>query len=356
MWMRFFCILVLSLLFNSLLYAQFLKGKIINSSSKQAVNGAHIRSLSNPKLGTISNEDGSFIFSAKQINDSLLVSHINYVPQIISLKNGMLIKMEPSDNILEEVVVKPLEVNKIMSKVFENLEKNHDLGGVTYQFFYRNLNYAIDSTVNFVEEHQGLIHQNKRNSSKFKLENSRVKAFSKEGKTELADYRLIRMGMIQFDNLFKNLEDYLHHRKSKNYNFTLEDVLDFFGRRVFKISFKTDEATYYKSGYLLIDKETYAVVRNVLDGGDYKEVNFTYNAGKWYLSHSYNYAKRKDYKSEAITNYILSEKSYEPSEFSSATLLMPEKIKKIVANFDDDYWAIPNIIPLPEWVKGQIED
>lgn len=351
---KVFAFIVFVLLFKHSLFTQNIKSKIIDSSTNKAVSGAHISSISKPEIGTVSNEDGSFILPVKLKNDTILISHINYTSKKVLLSDGILIKLDASENLLQEVVVTPMEVNKIMDKVFDNLERNHELEGVTYQLFYRSINYSKDSTLNFVEEHQGLIHQNKRNNSKFKLENSRIKAFSKKGKKELKDYRLIQFGMIQSDNLFKYQEDYLHHRKSKDYYYTLEDVLDFKGRKVFRINFDTDESTYYKSGYLLIDKQTYAIVRNVLDASDYKEVNFTYNSGKWYLSHSYSILRRKDYIQESITNYILSEEPYENSEFNSSTMLMPEKIGSRIEDYNDDYWTLPNIIPLPDWVKNKL--
>jgi hypothetical protein len=244
-----------------------------------------------------------------------------------------------------------------MNNVFENLEVNHDLDGVFYQIFYRGLNFTNDSILNFVEEHQSLVYQNKSNTTKFKLQDSKIKAFSKIGKEDLKDYRLIHFGKIQADNLFKYQEDYLHKRKSKKYHFSIEGILDFSGRNVYKVNYRTEEKTYHKAGYLLIDQETFAVARKVLDAGDYKEVNFTYVSGKWYLSNSHEIIRRRDYVHESLTNYNVTEDSFQSSDFVSAVMLVPEKIKKIKAeDFRSGYWDEPNIIPLPDWVINQLRD
>ncbi|MGJ3233629.1 MAG: carboxypeptidase-like regulatory domain-containing protein [Marivirga sp.] len=336
--------------------SQSINGVVFDSESKKTIVGAHIVVKNKMNVGSITNNDGKFLMSKNFLSDTLIVSHINYQPQEVIFRNNLVINLQAKSITLKEITVSPLEVSKIIESVFDNLEDNHYNEENIYQFFFRAINYQNDSMLNLIEEHQGFIQHNKNSNSKFSIDQSRLTALSNSGKNSLDDYRFIKLVSKQSDNVFKYLEDYLHHRKNKRYKYNLEDVFLYNGRETYKISYSTDKDTYYKKGYLLIDKSTKALVRNVLDHSDYYQINYVIEGDKWYLSNSYHRKIRGNYSEEIIMNYQKIDDLNPDKEFQSAFALSPAKLSKSEKTYANSYWEFSNVIPLPDWVLSQINE
>lgn len=354
--MKFFIIVFYLLTISYFATSQSINGVVVDLETKKPILGAHIVVKNKMNVGSITNNDGSFLMAKKFLSDTLIVSHINYEPKEIILKNNLVINLKAKSITLKEITVSPLEVSRIMDSVFDNLEANHYSKENIYQFFFRAINYQKDSTLNLIEEHQGFIQHNKNSNSKFSIDQSRLTALSNSGKKALDDYRFIKLVSKQSDNIFKYLEDYLHHRKNKRYKYNLEDVFSYNGRETYKISYSTDKDTYYKKGYLLIDKSTKAIVRNVLDHSDYYQINYVIEGDKWYLSNSYHRKIRGDYTEEIIMNYQKIDDLNPDKGFESAFALSPAKLSKSEKTYTNSYWEFSNVIPLPDWVLSQINE
>jgi outer membrane cobalamin receptor len=97
-------LLILAMLLStSAMFAQ-IKGKVLDSDSKEPLPGATILKKGSITNGTITNFDGAFSFDVKE-GDILVVSFLGYQKQEISAKNGITISLVPQIGQLGEVVV-----------------------------------------------------------------------------------------------------------------------------------------------------------------------------------------------------------------------------------------------------------
>lgn len=335
-----------------------LKGKILEKDSHKAIEGVYVFESTDHYTGTISNKDGYFVLNMQKKTDSLIFSHINYENLSVKLGNNSFLEifLSPKTYEITEITVKPIVTRKIIDKVIENLEKNHAVEPVYYNYFTRIVSFSTDSTIDFLEEHAGKILQKKNHNTNIKLEKSRFKFFTKKGEEHYKSYRMISMTSMVLDNLFKLRDDYLHPRKSKNYNYKLLREEKVFDKNCFVIEFTTDKATYYKKGQLFIDKATFAIVKKTLDAGcDTEEVNFVEINGRWYHKSTNNLMCRDDYFQNRITLYNKIDKPVSDDGFVLTAAVLGKKIKKFRGDFHDMFWENHDFIPLPNWIKEDID-
>lgn len=241
-------------------------------------------------------------------------------------------------------------------KAIDNLEKNHFVEPVYYDFFTRVTHISKDSTLNLLEEYAGYIYQKENHNSDFKFTKSRLGTFSKYGEEIYKKHNLIPMTEMFTDNMGKYKEDFLHKKRHKNYTYQFESDAVLMDRDCYVIRFSTDDDTYYKKGKLYIDQEDFGILKKVLDNSDYKEVTFKRFEGKYYLSATHYYKKSKENNGtirSTIYNFV-----EEPnhSGFVAKANLAPQLAKKVVGHFNDKFWIKNNFIPLPNWIKTQIDD
>ncbi|MBS1651473.1 MAG: carboxypeptidase-like regulatory domain-containing protein [Bacteroidetes bacterium] len=102
-----------ALLFCKLSFGQNIQGRIINSTTKKAVEFANI-GIMGKGVGTVSDEDGKFNFyvDAKHNSDTILFTMIGFKPLLVKVSdlrknNANQLLLEEKINLLSEVVVKP---------------------------------------------------------------------------------------------------------------------------------------------------------------------------------------------------------------------------------------------------------
>jgi len=354
--------LILSLcLLSQILYCQkcfTYRGLIVDSSSNNGIEGVHIFSSENLKLGSISNSDDLFILTSPQKLKTLTFSHVNYKTYHHQLenrpKNELRIVLEPSVQNLEQITVTSLSATKVVLNAIKNLETNHFIEPVYYDFFVRVVNFSKDSTFHFLEEHSGYILQKKNHNSEFSLSKSRLGAFSKYGEKLYKTHRLISMSEMFTDNMGKYVEDYLHSRRYKHYEYRFDDDTKVMDRECYVINFITDDDTYYKKGTLYIDKEDYGILKKTLNSSDYKEITFRRYKGKYYLNSSYYKKTRGGYHEIRSTIYNLTDKPNNV-DFINKGRLSPEFAKNVIGKFDEQLWDGQTFIPLPNWIREQID-
>jgi hypothetical protein len=79
-------------------------GKVVDEEGKE-IFGASIRIKGEESLGVITNEDGSFAISTTNPDAYLIIVYLGYLPQVASIKNAGLIKMEPDWDLWNKVHV-----------------------------------------------------------------------------------------------------------------------------------------------------------------------------------------------------------------------------------------------------------
>ena len=104
-------LLMLMALFMSLTsFAQGLKGTVIDENGDPVI-GATVAEKSNPKNATITDFDGNFTVNVNA-GKVIVITYIGYETRELPAKNGMTIKLQPDNKVLDEVVVVGYGVQK----------------------------------------------------------------------------------------------------------------------------------------------------------------------------------------------------------------------------------------------------
>ena len=84
-------------------FAQGIKGSVIDENGEPVI-GATIVDKANTSNATITDFDGNFIIKVNA-GQTIVASYIGYQAQELPAKDGMTIKMQPDNKVLDEVVV-----------------------------------------------------------------------------------------------------------------------------------------------------------------------------------------------------------------------------------------------------------
>ena len=104
-------LLMLMALFMSVTsFAQGLKGTVIDENGDPVI-GATVAEKSNPKNATITDFDGNFTVNVNA-GQVIVITYIGYETKELAAKNGMTIKLQPDNKVLDEVVVVGYGVQK----------------------------------------------------------------------------------------------------------------------------------------------------------------------------------------------------------------------------------------------------
>ena len=102
--------MLMALFVSATSFAQGIKGTVIDEND-EAVIGATVSDKADAKNATITDFDGNFTINVKA-GQTIVVSYIGYETQEVAAKNGMTIKLQPDNKVLDEVVVVGYGVQK----------------------------------------------------------------------------------------------------------------------------------------------------------------------------------------------------------------------------------------------------
>ena len=103
-------LMLMALMMSVTSFAQGLKGNVIDENGEPVI-GATVAEKSNPKNATITDFDGNFVVNVKA-GQIISISYIGYETQEKPAKNGMTIRLQPDNKVLDEVVVVGYGVQK----------------------------------------------------------------------------------------------------------------------------------------------------------------------------------------------------------------------------------------------------
>lgn len=248
-------------------YKQF-KGSILDSKTRDELIFASII-VSGTTISTISNSEGNFsikIPTEKQ-NSSLMISFLGYKNKVVPIKElkpeKNVLYLEPSNTILEEVVVKVTDAKAIFLAVLNNRLQNYGDDPIQMTCFYRE---TIRKRRTYVSLSESIVNIQKQPFSKGLQD--QVNLFKGRKNTDYTKLDTVNFKLQggPFSALYLDLIKYPSFIFSENafelYDFNLEDITQINDQQVLVLAFKqkpTNENPLYY-GKMFIDVKSLAVI------------------------------------------------------------------------------------------------
>ena len=105
-----FLMMLAALMVSAASFAQGIKGTVIDENG-EAVIGATVSDKNDAKNATITDFDGNFTVNVKA-GETIIVSYIGYMSQEVAARDGMTVRLQPDNKVLDEVVVVGYGVQK----------------------------------------------------------------------------------------------------------------------------------------------------------------------------------------------------------------------------------------------------
>ncbi len=378
-------------------FKQF-KGSILDSKTRNELVYASI-TVSGTSISTISNSEGKFSIKvpAENQNATLLISFLGYKNKVVSIQDlkpeKNVLYLEPSNTILEEVVVKAGDAKNVYTGVLANRLQNYGDDPIQMTAFYRETirkrrTYVSlsESIINVLKQpflggsqDQVSLFKGRKNADYTKLDTVNFKL-------QGGPYSALYIDLVKYpDFIFSN-------EAFELYDFNLEENTQIDDRQVLVLAFKQKEGIesplYY--GKLYIDAKSLAIVsatfalnvenkvkaglmftRKKPAGLDIYptevryQINYRQQKDKWIYAYSradltfkLNWAKRifnTVYTTSiemAVTDWKKQERNENPeTQKLSANVIMSDKVKSLG---DPDFWGKYNIIEPEKSIEAAI--
>ena len=378
-------------------FKQF-KGTILDSKTRNELIFASI-TVSGTSISTISNSEGKF--SIKIPNEkqhlSLIISFLGYKNKVIPISDlkpeKNMLYLEPSDTILEEVVVKMTDAKQIFLGVLKNRSQNYGDSPIQMTGFYRE---TIRKRRTYVSLSESILSiQKQAFSSDLQDEINLFKGRKNADYTKLDTVNFKLQGG-PYSALYIDLIKYPRFIFSEDafdiYDFNIEDITQIDDNQVLVLAFKQkpsiESPLYY--GKMFIDVKSLAIVSatfqlNVEDkiksallftrkkpaGVDLYptevryQINFRQQNGKWIFAYSRGDLNFKLNWEKRIFNTVYSTtfemagtdwKNQDIQENQStqkltSNVIMSDKVRSLA---DPDFWGEYNIIEPEKSIEAAI--
>lgn len=248
-------------------FRQF-KGSILDIKTRNELIFASI-TVSGTSISTISNSEGKFsikIPTEKQ-NLSLIISFLGYKNKVIPIKElkseKNMLYLEPSNTILEEVVVKVTDAKNIFLGVLNNRSQNYGNGPIQMTGFYRETirkrrNYVSlsESILNIQKQPFSIGSQDEINLFKGRKNTDYAKLDTVNFKLQGGPFSALYLDLIKYPSFIFSEDAF------KLYDFILEDITQINDKRVLVLAFKqkptNEDPLYY--GKMFIDAKSLALI------------------------------------------------------------------------------------------------
>ena len=248
-------------------FKQF-KGSILDSKTRNELIFASI-TVSGTSISTISNSEGNFsikIPTDKQ-SSNLIISFLGYKNKVVPIKElkaeKNVLYLEPSDTILEEVVVNVRDAKNIFLGVLKNRLQNYGNEPIQMTGFYRE---TIRKRRTYVSLSESIVNIQKQPFSVSALE--QINLFKGRKNTDYIKLDTVNFKLQggPFSSLYLDLIKYPSFIFSEDafefYDFNVEDITQINDKQVLVLGFKqkpTNENPLYY-GKMFIDAKSLAVI------------------------------------------------------------------------------------------------
>ena len=378
-------------------YKQF-KGSILDSKSKNELIYASI-TVSGTTISTVSNSEGKFSIKVptdKQ-NSSLVISFLGYKNKVVSIKElkpeKNLLYLDPSNTILDEVVVNVTDANTIFMGVLNNRIQNYGDDPLQMTGFYRE---SIRKRRTYVSLSESIVTIQKQPFSRDIQD--QVSLFKGRKNTDYTKLDTVNFKLqggpfsALFVDIVKNPTFIFSEDAFELYDFNLADVTQINGKRVLVLAFKQKPTNknplYY--GKMHIDAKSLAIISatfslNVEDkvkaglsftrkkpaGLDVYptevryQINYQEQNGKWIYAYSrgdltfkLNWAKKifNTVYSTTVEMAVTDWKKQDNKETLATQKLTSNVIMsdKVLSLADPDFWGEYNIIEPEKSIESAI--
>lgn len=373
-----------------------IRGLIINQEN-QPIPYAHI-SIENKTLGTVSNENGNFVFtfSDNHQNEIIVFSHIGHFAKKYPIKECMnkhlTIVLEKQMIVLSEIKVTPPNPQVILEQVIDKISNNYWPEPIILHGFYRE---TIKENERYTEYAEGIVDIYKTpliiGAKKFTPD--QLKLIKGRRKNDLNDYQIAKNPIVQIGGPVNcNYYDRMKYRPSflkkstiHKYDYQLTEATSINDDILYVISFdqkdSIQESLY--SGKLFVDKSSQVVKRieygmsekgkiyampkglakNMMkmfkmtfdDLSEVHIVDYQMVNGYWCIKsitqedHLYMTRKGVKYDMEIKKNLIITKVNTENVKpFNKDEVLTNKEFKNQIGEYDEDFWSGYNYLLAPE--------
>ncbi len=248
---------VVGVLFTILVGAQ---NVVLDSISKEPIASVHI---SYGNQGIITNEDGYFELSKNEKKDSLLLSHVSYLPKYVNV-----LQLQANDTIylkqvtinLDEVEIERINAKDTIIKGIHRIEDNYiDIPHNSFGFFRQSLE-EDSSGIEMVEvEFIGYL---ENRTSKYRTKVTKARRTKNHSTIKFSTVGGV-FSVIERGDVIKNKGLIFSLQKIDEYTFKYVGEINYNTYNVYKIEFypkDNNDVKTFKKGFVYLDKKSLAFV------------------------------------------------------------------------------------------------
>ena len=248
-------------------FQQF-KGSILDSKTKDELNFASI-TVAGTTISTISNSEGKFSIKVptEKQHSNLIISFLGYKNKVVPIADlkpeKNVLYLEPSNTMLDEVVVKVRDAKNTFLEVLQNRSKNYGDESMQMTGFYRETirkrrNYVSlsESIVDIQKQPFSSVSQDQVNLFKGRKNTDYTKLDTVNFKLQGGPYSALYLDLIKYPNFIFSEDAF------ELYDFNLEEDTQINDDKVLVLAFKqkpSNENPHY-FGKLFIDAKSLAVI------------------------------------------------------------------------------------------------
>jgi len=362
-----------------------LRGQVIDNVTNDPIQFVHIGINHSSPIGTITNENGEFIFKIpKNLSDkNVTLSCIGYDTKeikIISDRLRTIVRLIPSRIILDEITITPKSPQEIIKSAFNRIPLNYyDKPSMATGFFRQSIKtnkFDLLYISEAVLEARKEAYEKQYRTGQVKNIQSRKKLFYYEDTLRRIKFYGGAHVFHRFDYVIRR-EPFINPNNFNKYDYELKGTTSYNGKLVYLIEFKMSSKSSVpgiKKGSLYIDVETYAFIgihysftKTRIDIGFKNarrqvKVNYKPIGNRWYLQNIWYQINGYD---KTLEDNITVVEEFVVTKIDTVNIGLIPYIERLplrnvfideIDSSKSDFWKNYNILETNDDVKNAIVD